>query len=500
MEFAAKKIEQLKTADLVPYARNARTHSEAQVAQIAGSIREYGFTNPVLIDGNNGIVAGHGRVLAAQKLGIEQVPCIRLAHLTDAQRRAYVLADNRLALNAGWDAEILAVELDELKDAGVDLASLGFDKDELNELIGTPNTGPLPDPPIPPVPVTPKTVRGDIWLLGDHRLMCGDCRVDEDVAALLSGKIINLAFTSPPYAAQREYDESSGFKPIDPDDYVEWFAPVADNIKRRIANDGSWFVNIKPPGAGLDTHLYVFDLVIAHVRKWGWHFATEFCWERNGVPKAVTQRFKNQFEPIYQFALDRWKMRPESVRHKSANVPMSGGPGVGATTWSKTQGGNGPMFGADKKNSGSMAANQGIPGGPNVSKKPRRNGTSQSSFAATAQGTNAAPGEYIGEGLAFPGNRLPTFTSTHQAVGHAAAFPVGLPDFFIRAYTDEKDVVYEPFSGSGSTLIATENNSRHGFGMEISPQYVDVSIIRWQNHTGKKAIHAVTGEEFNART
>lgn len=482
MEFAAKKIEQLKTADLVPYARNARTHSEAQVAQIAGSIREYGFTNPVLIDGNNGIVAGHGRVLAAQKLGIEQVPCIRLAHLTDAQRRAYVLADNRLALNAGWDAEILAVELDELKDAGVDLASLGFDKDELNELIGTPNTGPLPDPPIPPVPVTPKTVRGDIWLLGDHRLMCGDCRVDEDVAALLSGKIINLAFTSPPYAAQREYDESSGFKPIDPDDYVEWFAPVADNIKRRIANDGSWFVNIKPPGAGLDTHLYVFDLVIAHVRNWGWHFATEFCWERNGVPKAVTQRFKNQFEPIYQFVLDRWKMRPESVRHKSSNVPSAGGKGSGDTTWKNAQGG---LNGATVSNSFGA-------------RKKRKGGTSQ--FMADVQGNNNAPGEYIGEGLAFPGNRLPTFTSTHQAVGHAAAFPVGLPDFFIRAYTDEKDVVYEPFSGSGSTLIAAENNSRQGFGMEISPQYVDVSITRWQNHTGKKAVHAVTGEEFNART
>jgi hypothetical protein len=127
------KIEQIKTSDLIPYARNSRTHSDAQVAQIAGSIREFGFTNPVLIDAENGIIAGHGRVLAAGKLGMESVPCIRLAHLTESQRRAYVIADNKLALNAGWDEEMLGLELADLRELDFDLSLLGFTEDELGE-------------------------------------------------------------------------------------------------------------------------------------------------------------------------------------------------------------------------------------------------------------------------------------------------------------------------------------------------------------------------------
>ena len=137
------KIEQLPTGDLIPYARNSRTHSDAQVAAIAGSIREFGFTNPVLIDGENGIIAGHGRVLAAQKLGMDKVPCIRLGHLTEAQKRAYVIADNKLALNAGWDEELLKVELQELVDADPELAGLtGFTEEELAELAGIGAPGP----------------------------------------------------------------------------------------------------------------------------------------------------------------------------------------------------------------------------------------------------------------------------------------------------------------------------------------------------------------------
>jgi len=129
------KIEQIKTADLIPYARNSRSHSEAQVAQIAGSIREFGFTNPVLIDAENGIIAGHGRVMAAGKLGMEKVPCIRLAHLTDTQRRAYIIADNKLALNAGWDEEMLGLELSDLRELDFDLGLLGFDGDAIENFL-----------------------------------------------------------------------------------------------------------------------------------------------------------------------------------------------------------------------------------------------------------------------------------------------------------------------------------------------------------------------------
>lgn len=139
------QIIERKVADLIPYARNSRTHSDEQVAQIAASIKEFGWTNPILIDANNGIIAGHGRLMAARKLGAETVPCIELGHLSEAQRRALVIADNKLALNAGWDFEMLAVELDELRDLDFDLDLLGFDQQELNDLIGTDKLPPEED-------------------------------------------------------------------------------------------------------------------------------------------------------------------------------------------------------------------------------------------------------------------------------------------------------------------------------------------------------------------
>jgi hypothetical protein len=302
---------------------------------------------------------------------------------------------------------------------------------------------------------------------GGHRVLCGDSRSPADVDRLVDGAEINLAFTSPPYAEQREYDATTTFRPVPPDAYVEWFKPVAGNVASHIAADGSWFVNIKPSVDGLDTSLYVMDLVIAHVRHWGWHCATEFCWERSGVPKGVTQRFKNQFEPIYQFARGRWKMRPDAVRHESENAPRAGGPGVGNTSGATEQGGNVEIFGAAKR---------------------RHHGTP--ARMADKQGSSAAPGEYIGPGLAYPGNRLPTFTASHDATGHAAAFPVGLPEFFCNAFTDPNDTVFDPFCGSGSTIIAAERTGRRGMGCEISPGYVDVIIQRWQQQSGRIAVHA----------
>jgi ParB-like chromosome segregation protein Spo0J len=139
------KIETIKTAELIPYARNSRTHSESQVAQIAGSIREFGFTNPVLIDADNGIIAGHGRVLAAQKLGQDKVPCIRLGHLTDTQRKAYIIADNKLALNAGWDDEMLGLELSDLREADLDLNLTGFDAAAIEAMLNPPERDDNPD-------------------------------------------------------------------------------------------------------------------------------------------------------------------------------------------------------------------------------------------------------------------------------------------------------------------------------------------------------------------
>ena len=189
-----------KVEDLIPYARNSRTHSDAQVAQIAASVREFGWTNPVLVDGENGIIAGHGRVLAARKLGMDEVPCIELAGLSDTQRRAYIIADNKLALNAGWDDELLAIEFAELADAGFDNLLTGFTQDEIDAL--TPEQIPeglTDEDAVPEVQAEPVSKLGDVWLLGRHRVMCGDSTSIDAVEALMDKEVAEFCFTSPPY-------------------------------------------------------------------------------------------------------------------------------------------------------------------------------------------------------------------------------------------------------------------------------------------------------------
>lgn len=195
-------VEYLDVGDLLPYARNSRTHSEEQVAQIAGSIKEFGFTNPVLIDADGGIIAGHGRVMAARKLGLQQVPTIALLGLTEAQKRAYIIADNRLPLNAGWDADMLQVELSDLSAQGFDLDLLGFTADELADLLPDPEAGAAagadPDE-IPEPPENPISSAGEVWLLGKHRLMCGDSTSTDHLAQLTQGNLVDMWLTDPPY-------------------------------------------------------------------------------------------------------------------------------------------------------------------------------------------------------------------------------------------------------------------------------------------------------------
>ena len=199
--FGASKIDRLSVEKLIPYAKNSRTHSAEQVAQIAASIKEFGFNNPVLIDEDNGIIAGHGRVMAAQKLGLQAVPCIRLAHLSDTQRKAYVIADNRLALNAGWDDQMLTLELQELDGEDFDLSLLGFEAEELNALLNPikETEGLTDEDAVPDVPEEPKTKPGDIYQLGRHRLMCGDSTSIDAVEKLMDGNQVDLIFTDPPY-------------------------------------------------------------------------------------------------------------------------------------------------------------------------------------------------------------------------------------------------------------------------------------------------------------
>ena len=167
--------------DLIPYAKNARTHDDAHVAQIAASIRAFGWTNPILVDGENGVIAGHGRLLAARKLGMATVPVIELDGLSDAEKRAYILADNEIALNAGWDTELLALEIGDLGSLGFDLALTGFGDEEIAGLLNSGNAG-LTDPDdVPEVSETPVSRMGGVWLLGRHRLLCGDSTNADDV-------------------------------------------------------------------------------------------------------------------------------------------------------------------------------------------------------------------------------------------------------------------------------------------------------------------------------
>jgi site-specific DNA-methyltransferase (adenine-specific)/site-specific DNA-methyltransferase (cytosine-N4-specific) len=252
----------------------------------------------------------------------------------------------------------------------------------------------------------------------------------------MAGGRINVAFTSPPYASQRKYDESSGFKPIPESEFCGWFSNVQKHVQANIADDGSWFVNIKAHCDDGCRSLYVFDLVLDHVRKWNWRFIDDFVWRRSGLPGSWDNRFKNQHEPVFHFSLGRnIKFNPDSVRNESDDAFVYTGKLKAAST------------------------------------------TNPISFSGSAVTRQTA--------TALPGNVLPPFRS--EAVQHEAAFPVGLPSFFIKAYSDKGDNVYEPFCGSGTTLIAAEQLGRKCYGMEISPQYCDVIVKRWETLTGRKA-------------
>ena len=319
----ANQIELWLLDKLIPYARNPRTHSDAQVAQIAASIKEFGFNNPTLVDTQAGVIAGHGRLLAARQLGLEQVPVIVLDHLSEMQKRAYIIADNQLTLNAGWDDDALRQQLAELRDADFGLEALGFADEELRELLAEAeqDSTPSDEEEIPEASGDPVTRPGDIWNIGPHRLICGDCRGGEVLARLFNGSHANMVFTSPPYASQREYDTSSGFQPVPPEQYAEWFRPVAENVAAFLAPDGSYFLNIKAHAEDGERSLYVKDTSSWRTRRqWGWRFVDELCWRKtdNGVPGGWGNRFKNAWEPIFHFCRQQQiKFRPNEVSHAS---------------------------------------------------------------------------------------------------------------------------------------------------------------------------------------
>jgi DNA modification methylase len=226
------QISYKSTENLIPYANNSRTHSDDQINQVASSIKEFGFTNPVLIDEQGGIIAGHGRVMAAKKLGLAEVPTITLEGLTKAQVKAYVIADNQLALNSGWDVDTLKLEIETLQELEFDIDLLGFDDDFLSGLLDEePSEGLTDDDAVPELPDEPVTVLGDVWQLGSHRLMCGDSTSIDSVMILLDGKMADMVHTDPPYGVSYQSNfrtASEKFDVIKNDDVFLDVAPVIE--------------------------------------------------------------------------------------------------------------------------------------------------------------------------------------------------------------------------------------------------------------------------------
>ena len=297
MNWLANKIEQWPTAKLVPYARNARTHSEVQVAQIAASIVEFGFTNPILAGSDGVIVAGHGRLAAAQKLGLAVVPVVVLDHLTPTQRRALVIADNRIAENAAWDDDLLRVELEALQDEGFDLDLTGFDADALAELLAgdePDNEGQTDEDAVPDVGDAPVSRPGDVWHLGPHRLLCGDATVATSYEALLDGEAVDMVFTDPPYNVN--YANSAKDKMRGKDRAI-----LNDNL-----GDGFYdflLAALTPTLAHCRGAIYVamssseLDTLQSAFRAAGGHWSTFIIWAKNTFTLGRAD-YQRQYEPI----------------------------------------------------------------------------------------------------------------------------------------------------------------------------------------------------------
>jgi DNA modification methylase len=291
----AQRIEHWPLDKLIPYARNPRTHSDAQVAQIAASIAEFGFNNPILVDTKAGIIAGHGRLLAARKLQLQEVPVIVLDHLTEAQKRAYIIADNQLALNAGWDDDLLRAELAALQDEDFNVRLIGFEDEELARLLAAQDAaeGLTDEDAVPELAETPISITGDLWILGDHRLLVGDARNESDVARLMSGEVCDLVFTDPPYNVDYEGYTEDRMK-------IKGDRMSAGEFKQFLAAAFRSYRTIVKPGA---------SMYVCHSSSWqrefqdalesaGFEVRCQIIWAKNTFAWGFG-RYKFQHEPIF---------------------------------------------------------------------------------------------------------------------------------------------------------------------------------------------------------
>ena len=294
-------VKYRKVEDLIPYVNNSRKHSDEQVAQISASIKEFGWTNPILIDGTNSIIAGHGRLMAARKLKMDEVPTIELDHLTDTQRKALVIADNKLALNADWDTTLLTIELDELLKDGFALDILGFNQDELAALLEPEQVEGLTDEDaVPEVPEEPKTKLGDIYQLGNHRLMCGDSTSIDAVELLLDGEEADFMFTSPPYNAGKSESLSGNTHTTDnkyttyrddksQDDYLDFLCSFTN----------AWMLNTKCMAINIQQLAGNKVAFIEYLHKYKDHFIDMAIWNKGHAAPAMASNVMNScFEYI----------------------------------------------------------------------------------------------------------------------------------------------------------------------------------------------------------
>lgn len=400
-------IEHLETHTLVPYAKNSRTHDDAQIAQIAASIKEFGFTNPILIDKENVVIAGHGRLMAALRMNFKYVPCIRLGHLTEAQKRAYIIADNRLALNAGWDEEMLSLEIADLKSLEVDLDLLGFTSDELADILSEATEGETDPDEIPEVPEDPISKPGDVWVMGKHRIVCGDCTEQGVVDKCLNGVLPHLMVTDPPYGVNYDADWRNNALRADG-------TKIGGRAVGQVMNDNqadwrdAWALF---PGdvayvwhAGNMANIVADSLIACDL-----NIRAQIIWAKNNF---VISRgdYHPKHEPCW------YAVRKNCKGHWSGDRKQS-------TVWD-------------------------IP-------KPQKSET-----------------------------------------GHSTQKPVECMKRPIENNSSAGQAVYEPFSGSGTTIIAAEMTGRVCHAIELNPAYVDVAVKRWQDFTGKKAIHEESGKEF----
>lgn len=460
----ADQLEQRPIGELLPYARNARTHSDAQVAQIAASIAEFGFVNPILVGSDNTLIAGHGRLMAARKLGLDTVPVLVLDHLSDTQRRALIIADNKLAENAGWDDEMLALELAELQDSDFNLEVLGFDDTEISEILsgvdgddeGDGSTRDTDGEPPEETdedlePQGPVIARlGDIWQLGEHRLICGSSTDPEVVSALMNGERAKLLFTSPPYANQRHYTTGG----IDNwDTLMQGVFGAA--INEAMAEDGQVLVNL-----GLvhreGEWLPYWDDWIKWMKAQRWRPFGWYVWDQGvTVPGDWAGRMAPRHEFIFHF--NRQARKPNKIvecKHAGQKLHLR----------------------ADgSADNGLRNADGGFHAWTHFNRETQDMRIPDSVITVTRQRGR------IGEGI-----------------DHPAVFPIGLPKFVMESFTDPGEVVFEPFSGSGTTILAAEQCGRKACASELAPEYVDVALKRWsQHHPGREPVLVETGQTWS---